>query len=276
MLTTGVVMEKLHVCFIFIFLLTGCSSSPTYSPASESDKTFPVYTGKGPVPPDREEPGLVIPGPGPAMSSSEGLGSAPLPSSGSMPTVTLMSVSGAVVSAWSRRPNSWLWGYIPGDSNTFGNLRNWKIQPGKTPGSVRFVNEVLGTCITPGFSLKGDHGFIHRFCSYRSNDQDFRLLPALNGNVFIQSVLVKKCMRARFLDRTTRSPYAFDVLQADCPSPGVKTLEMLWSVSEPLKPALASISKPVLRPAAALPIEDDDAPELSAGDSVNLSGNQGI
>lgn len=258
---------------IFIAVLTGCSSGKS-PPVFESDKIFPEARPDGPQPPARNEPGLAIPGPGPALTLPGSTGSAPVPSTGNSPTVSLMSVSGAVVSVWSRRPNSWVWGYTPRDSNTFGNLRNWFIQPGKTPGTVRFVNEETGTCLTPGISFT-DVGFIHRFCSYRTKDQDFRLVPTLNGNVLIRSVLVNKCMRARFLDRTSSSPYAFEILQADCPEPGENTLELLWSVSEPLKSARAAISKPELRPAPSLPLDPDIPPQKVSDGAENQSREEG-
>ncbi|HBZ9867575.1 TPA: toxin [Salmonella enterica subsp. houtenae] len=256
---------NIHIFLFFIIIMTGCSSGNSPR-VSASDKIFPEASPGGPQPPDRNEPGLVIPGPGSGMTLSGTPGNAPAPSSGNSPTVSLVSVSGAVVSVWSRRPNSWVWGYTPRDSNTFGNLRNWFIQPGKTPGSVRFVNEETGTCLTPGFSFT-DVGFIHRFCSYQTKDQDFLLVPTLNGNVLIRSVLVNKCIRARFLDRTPSSPYAFEILQADCPEPGKSTLELLWSVSEPLKPALATISKPEFRPAQSLPL-NPDIPAHKVSDST--------
>lgn len=180
-----------------------------------------------------------------------------------------MSVSGAVLTVWSRHRQSWLWGYKPWDSNSFGDLRNWQVLTGKTPGSVRFVNQDTGTCITDGVSVIGVKGFIHATCNTRSNIFDFRLLPTLNGNVYIQSVSTQSCIRARFLDRTSSSPYAFEILPATCPKPGEQNIELQWTISEPLMPAYAAIAKPEFRPLPPLPSD----PTTTMNDHDNPSSN---
>ncbi|EKC2495424.1 toxin [Salmonella enterica] len=247
-------MKKKYVWIIILSALAGCSSSP---PALNGDtfyKAFPLPSGNGPVPPDPSEPGLAIPGPGPVRQQL-GLGAnAPIPTPRDNPRVSIMSVSGAVLTVWSRLRQSWLWGYTPWDSNNFGDLRNWQIQPGKTPGSVRFINQGTGSCMTDGVDVIGIKGFIHSACDSRLNIFDFRLLPTLNGNVYIQSVSTKSCIQARFLDRTTSSPYAFEILPAACPEPGEENIELQWSISEPLMSAYAAIAKPEILPFPALPL----------------------
>ncbi|ECA3795564.1 toxin [Salmonella enterica subsp. enterica] len=253
-------MTNKYKWIILILFLTGCSSSP---PSVDSDglhKIFPLPSGNGPVPPDPRESGLPLPGYGATTELPPGA-NAPLPNPGDNPSVSIMSMSGAVLTVWGRSRNSWLWGYTPRDSNNFGELRNWKIIPGKTPGTVRFVNQETGTCMTWGVGISGAGGFIHTTCDPRSAVFDFHLIPTLNGNVFIQSVDLRRCIRARFLDRTSASPYAFEILQADCPKPGESNIELQWSISEPLRPALAAISKPEIRPAP--PIFDSETDNVS-------------
>lgn len=249
------ILRYLTICLFFS--ITACSSLSDIT-ENRDPKIFPPPSGNGPVAPAPSEPGLVIPGPGPAIEEHVNIQeNAPLPSPGDKPSITLMSMSGSVLTVWSRHKNSWLWGYTPWDSNSFGSLRNWKIEPGKTPGTVRFMNEVTSTCITYGVSVIGIGGFIHTPCNYKSNNFDFQLIPTLNGNVFIKSVAINRCIRTRFLDRTSASPYAFEILPAECPKAGEENIELQWSVSEPLKPALAAIAKPQLRPLPPLPVIQD-------------------
>ncbi|EDX5083536.1 toxin [Salmonella enterica] len=257
---------------IIVATLTGCSSSPPLVGGNEFYRIFPSPGGNGPVPPAPEEPGLPIPGPG-GVNRQTISSNAPLPVPKDNPSVSIMSMSGAVLTVWGRHRNSWLWGYTPWDSNSFGELRNWKIIPGKTPGTVRFVNQGTGTCMTWGVGISGDGGFIHTTCDPRSAVFDFHLIPTLNGNVFIKSVDLNRCIRTRFLDRTASSPYAFEILQAECPKPGEKNIELQWSISEPLRPALAAISKPEIRPAPpSLPLADGSI--INNSDSNNISATQ--
>ncbi|ECF2367671.1 TPA: toxin [Salmonella enterica] len=249
-------MKKSYWLIPLLFITqVSCSSSPSPVKDDEFRKVFPLPSGNGPVPPEAGEPGLVFPGPGPVNENillSSGV-NAPVPGPRDHPSVTIMSMSGAIITVWSRHRNSWVWGYTPWDSNSFGGLRNWLILPSKTPGTIRFVNQATGTCLTYGFGISGVGGFIHAPCNFNSNIFDFRLIPTLNGNVFIQSVAVKRCIRARFLDRTSASPYAYEILQANCPGPGEQNLELQWSISEPLTSALAAISKPELKPFPPVP-----------------------
>lgn len=244
-------MAKKHNWIMLMLFLTGCSSPPPSVDSDQLYKIFPLPSGNGPIPPEPTESGLALPGYRGATElpplSSEA--NAPIPTPRDNPSVSIMSMSGAVLTVWGRSRNSWLWGYTPVDSNSFGELRNWKIIPGKAPGTVRFVNQGTGTCMTWGVGISGTGGFIHTTCDPRSEVFDFHLIPALNGNVFIQSVDLKRCIRARFLDRTASSPYAFEILQADCPKPGSTDIELQWSISAPLRPAFAAISKPEARPA---------------------------
>lgn len=258
--------EYSGVMFALFLFLTGCSSSPSGVGNDAFSKIFPPPSGNGPIPPESGESGLALPGAGPVSGNiSQFVGTnSPVPVPRDNPRVTIMSMSGAIITVWSRHRNSWLWGYTPWDSNSFGELRNWQILPSKTPGTVRFVNQATGSCMTYGVGISGVGGFIHAPCNFKTNTFDFRLIPTLNGNVFIQSVAINRCIRARFLDRTSSSPYAYEILQADCPKPGEENIELQWSISEPLTSALAAITKPEFKPfPPQLPL-DPDGTEASA------------
>ncbi|ECO6255476.1 toxin [Salmonella enterica] len=264
---------------IILFLsLAGCSSTPPNVGNNEFDKIFPLPSGNGPIPPEPTEPGLAIPGPGPvAAHISQSFGAnAPIPVPRDNPKVTIMSMSGAIITVWSRHRNSWLWGYTPWDSNSFGELRNWQIIPSKTPDTVRFVNQATGSCMTYGIGISGAGGFIHAPCNFKSNAFDFRLIPTFNGNVFIQSVAINRCIRARFLDRTSSSPYAYEILQANCPKAGEKNIELQWSISEPLTSALAAISKPEFKPFPPHPALDPDKTEVNTDNTHSVPANSFI
>ncbi|EOJ4714857.1 toxin, partial [Escherichia albertii] len=54
------------------------------------------------------------------------------------------------------------------------------------------------------------------------------------------------------------SPYATTLTMERCPSSGERNFEFMWSISEPLRPALATIAKPEIRPFPPMPIEPDE------------------
>ncbi|EEU9600084.1 cytolethal distending toxin type II subunit CdtA, partial [Escherichia albertii] len=87
---------------------------------------------------------------------------------------------------------------------------------------------------------------------------DFQPMATRNGNYQLKSLSTGLCIRANFLGRTPSSPYATTLTMERCPSSGEKNFEFMWSISEPLRPALATIAKPEIRPFPPQPIEPDE------------------
>lgn len=234
-------------------LLNGCSSGK--NTAHLDPKVFPPQMDGGPTIPSPDEPGLPLPGPGPALPTNVPI---PIPIPGSAPAVSLMNMDGSVLTMWSRGAGSSLWAYYIRDSNSFGELRNWHIIPGTRPNTIQFRNADTATCITsfPGF--KGGVQLSTAPCQFGSERFDFQPMATYNGNYQLKSLSTGLCIRANFLGRTPSSPYATTLTMERCPSSGEKNFEFMWSISEPLRPALATIAKPEIRPLPPLPIEPDE------------------
>ncbi|MDD9158425.1 hypothetical protein PVK64_19860 [Aliivibrio sp. S4TY2] len=157
--------------------------------------------------------------------------------------VSLLSAGGAVLTVWARPVGNWLWGYTPFDSSDFGNNRNWKIIDGVTEGRYKFVNSEQGSCIE---AYK--NGVIHNTCVSGKLSQEFELIPLMNGAVSIKNVDTSQCLRAEFLDRTIRSPYAFSIFMEQCTDMNNEVFEQQWIISPPIQSSLANIIIPTLVP----------------------------
>lgn len=78
--------------------------------SDELHKIFPLPSGNGPIPPDPTESGLALPG---YRTATERPplppdANAPIPTPRDNPGVSIMSMSGAVLTVWGRSKNSWL------------------------------------------------------------------------------------------------------------------------------------------------------------------------
>ncbi|WP_321028543.1 toxin [Vibrio cholerae] len=186
------------------------------------------------------EVGIPIPGPGPALTFNAPI---PIPTPKDSPTVSLVNMDGSVLTTWARGQGAVLWAYYIRDSNTFGTQRNWKIRQGTRPGTIQFQNVDNNMCIT---SLQTT-GIAARYvmltvdCSFSPERFDMRLIQTQNGNYLIKSLSTDMCARAKFLDRTTSSPYATTVTVDTCPGVGDNNYEFMWSIAEPIGPALAIV-----------------------------------
>ncbi|EER0126740.1 toxin [Escherichia coli] len=234
-------------------LLNGCSSEK--NKAHLDPKVFPTQVDGGPSVPSPNEPELPLPGPGPVPSTNAPI---PIPEPGTAPAVSLMNMDGSVLTMWSRGAGSSLWAYYISDSNSFGELRNWQIMPGTRPNTIQFRNAYVGTCMTsfPGF--KGGVQLSTAPCQFGPERFDFQPMATRNGNYQLKSLSTGLCIRANFLGRTPSSPYATTLTMERCPSSGEKNFEFMWSISEPLRPALSTIAKPEIRPFPPLPIDPDE------------------
>lgn len=166
-----------------------------------------------------------------------------------------MNMDGSVLTMWSRGAGSSLWAYYISDSNSFGELRNWQIMPGTMTNTIQFRNVDVGTCMTsfPGF--KGGVQLSTAPCQFGPDRFDFEPMATRNGNYQLKSLSTGLCIKANFLGRTPSSPYATTLTMERCPSNGEKNFEFMWSISEPLRPALATIVKPEVRPFPPQPID---------------------
>lgn len=242
--------------FIVVILLsslfTGCSSER--NKVYLDPKVFPAQAEDGPIIPSPNEPGLPLPGAGPALLTNAPI---PIPVPGSAPAVSLMSMDGSILTMWSRSAGASLWAYYISDSNSFGELRNWQIMPGTRANTIQFRNVDVGTCITsfPGF--KGGIQLSTAPCQFGQERFDFLPMATRNGNYQLKSLSTDLCIRAHFLDRTPSSPYATTLTMERCPLGGENNFEFMWSISAPLRPALATISKPEIRPFPPLSIEQE-------------------
>lgn len=224
-------------------LLNGCSSGENNF--HSDPKIFPPQTEDGPTIPSPYEPGLPFPGAGPALPDNAPV---PIPVPGTAPAVSLMNMDGAVLTMWSRNAGSSLWAYYISDSNSFGDLRNWQIMSGTRPNTIQFRNTDVGICMTSFPAFKGGILLSTAPCQFGPERFDFMPMATRNGNYQLKSLATGLCIRSHFLDRTPSSPYATTLSMERCPASGEKNFEFLWSISEPLRPALATIAKPEIRP----------------------------
>lgn len=245
-------MIKINITMLFIIIsvLLGCSSGNNVDP-----KIFPPISDDSPVPPLPDEAGLPLPGFGLAAPLNAPV---PIPTPNDLPTVSLMNMDGSVLTMWSRGAGSSLWAYYIHDSNSFGDLRNWQIMRGTRPDTVQFRNAAVGTCMTsfPGF--KGGFQLSTAPCEFGPDRFDFKLIATRNGNYQLQSLATSLCIKAEFLNRTTSSPYATTLSMKRCPTKHEENFEFMWSISEPLRPALVTLTKPEFRPSPPPPKSHDD------------------
>lgn len=103
--------------------------------------------------------------------------------------VSLMGQNGRVITVWALARGNWLWAYASFESQDFGNIRNWKLEPSFSREHFRFINQQLGSCMQAY-----RNGVIHADCNDKNLAQDFELLPSSTGSVFIKSVSSGKCI----------------------------------------------------------------------------------
>ncbi|HAD5970079.1 TPA_asm: toxin [Salmonella enterica subsp. enterica serovar Typhimurium] len=234
--------KKTAFTIIFlVFNLTGCASEKE----RVDSRIYPPESENGPIPPSPDEPGLPVPG---DLSNLPLNAPVPIPKTGDLPAITLMNMDGSILTMWSRGAGSSLWAYYIRDSNSFGELRNWQIMPGTRKDTVQFRNVAVGTCMTSFPGLKGGFQLSTAPCQFGPDRFDFRLMSTRNGNYQLLSLSTGLCIRAEFLGRTPSSPYATTLSMKKCPSGNENNYEFMWSISEPLRPALATIAKPEFRP----------------------------
>ncbi|HCM1955418.1 TPA: hypothetical protein N3A08_004562 [Salmonella enterica subsp. salamae serovar 9,46:z4,z24:z39:z42] len=221
-------MRKCHLIPVLLYLgLAGCSSPPPQTPVLSVTKTdYLSDPGEFPTPPPLPQP-VALPasdGNPRAPSGQDALQNQKLP-------VALMAQNGRILTIWALGLRSWLWAYGPTVSSSFGNIRNWNIEPvGTISGAFRFINSVTGTCIT---AYK--NGLIHDSCDISNPAQAFILTPATNGGFFVKSVSLGKCASYNLISHTVYST----VTLAACPAPDTDNYDQIWYLSPPLIDAIA-------------------------------------
>ncbi|EAX3650595.1 hypothetical protein ACOJMV_003573 [Salmonella enterica] len=140
---------------------------------------------------------------------------------------TIMAQNGRVLTVWALAKGNWLWAYGPLSSSSFGGLRNWHIVPVNKKGQniFKFINGVTGTCIE---AYK--NGLIHSSCNDENLSQDFLLIPATNGGVFIKSPVQNKCVRYDLITHTIYST----VYLVECVSSKAKSYDQIWYIAPAL------------------------------------------
>ncbi|EKC2495790.1 hypothetical protein VQZ12_004687 [Salmonella enterica] len=200
--------------FVFIIFLTSCSSH--YQHDERKGNIYP--STDFPVP-----PALPLPSPGLSM----------LPESNSNGEVsytslrTIRAQNGRVLTVWALAEGNWLWAYGAASSSSFGGVRNWHIVPVNKSGqnTFKFVNGVTGTCIE---AYK--NGLIHSSCNSDNSAQDFLLIPATNGGVFIKNPAQNKCVRYDIITHTIYS----SVYMTECVSAKDESYDQIWYIAPAL------------------------------------------
>lgn len=220
--------RKSHITPALLYLgLTGCTSPPVETP--ESSVTKPGYPSEPSEFPT--SPLLPLPSALPASVGGHGMPSNRGASQNQKLPVALMAQNGRILTIWDLGLRSWLWAYGPTESSSFGNIRNWNIEPvGTLSGAFRFINSVTGTCIT---AYK--NGLIHDSCDISNTAQAFVLTPATNGGFFVKSVALGKCASYNLISHTVYST----VTLTACPAHGTDSYEQIWYLSPPLIDAIA-------------------------------------
>lgn len=138
-----------------------------------------------------------------------------------------MAQNGRVLTVWALAEGNWLWAYGPAASSSFAGIRNWHIVPLNKEGQniFRLVNGVTGTCIE---AYK--NGLIHATCKDGNNAQNFLLIPATNGGVFIKSSGKNKCVKYDIITHTIYS----SVYLTKCPSAKEKSYDQIWYIAPAL------------------------------------------
>ncbi|ECW2362332.1 cytolethal distending toxin subunit A [Salmonella enterica] len=201
---------------VFIIFLTSCSSQD-----KQNESKGNIYPSADfPVPP-------ALPLPSPGLKTPPEINSDGEVSYTSLRTI--MAQNGRVLTVWALAEGNWLWVYGSATSSSFGGVRNWHIVPVNKRGenSFRFINGVTGTCIE---AYK--NGLIHSVCNNQNSAQDFLLIPATNGGVFIKSPVKNKCVRYDIITHTIYST----VYLTECISEKDKVYDQIWYMA----PALIS------------------------------------
>ena len=111
----------------------------------------------------------------PLLSAPQALPPRPEPSEASN-YVSLIGQNGSVITVWALARGNWLWAYASFESQDFGNIRNWKLEPSSSREHFRFINQQLGSCMEAY-----RNGLIHSDCNDKNLAQDFELLPSSTG-----------------------------------------------------------------------------------------------
>ncbi|EEG5674228.1 cytolethal distending toxin subunit A [Salmonella enterica] len=199
---------------VFILFLSSCSSH--HQPDESKGNLYP--SEDFPLP-----PALSLPSPGPSMPPE-------VNSDGEVSYTslrTIMGQNGRVLTVWALAEGNWLWAYGSAASSSFGGVRNWHIVPVNKKGqnTFRFVNGVTGTCIE---AYK--NGLVHSACNSENSAQDFLLIPATNGGVFIKSPVSNKCVKYDMITHTIYST----VYLTECVSVKDNSYDQIWYIAPAL------------------------------------------
>lgn len=209
--------------FIFIALLS----------FGIAEVQFEDYLGVGPnpTPPANQDKNFsLVEGEDLSDKLKKKFGGTPLLRSGSpsfqlSDQISLLSSTGGLLTLWSTREGSWVWGYTPFDSLGFGDARIWRIITYNN-GEVSFKNEASGNCLAAY-----GNGVIHVRCDSNDSTQRWALTFFTNQAIQIKNVGYNKCLQTPEI----RHRVWYDIFLTNCVKAGESNLDQQWYVIPPTK-----------------------------------------
>lgn len=139
--------------------------------------------------------------------------------------ISLLSSTGGLLTLWSLREASWVWGYTPFDSLSFGDARIWRIIT-YTNGEVSFKNEANGNCLA-GYG----NGVVQFKCDSNDSTQRWKLIFFKNQSVQIKNIGYNKCLQTPEI----RHRVWYDIFLVNCVKSGESNLDQQWYIIPPAK-----------------------------------------
>lgn len=214
-------MKKIFILFATLFTL------------AFSEVKFEDFLGVGPnpTPPANQDKNFsLVDGPDLSEKLKKRFGGTPTLRSGS-PTfqlsdpISLLSSTGGLLTLWSTHEASWVWGYTPFDSLSFGDARIWRIIT-YSNGEVSFKNEASGNCLAAY-----GNGVIHVRCNSEDSTQRWSLIFFKNQAVQVKNVGYNKCLQTPEI----RHRVWYDIFLVNCVKTGEKNLDQQWYIIPPTK-----------------------------------------
>lgn len=140
--------------------------------------------------------------------------------------ISIQSSTGGLLTLWSLREGSWVWGYPPLESLSFGDARIWRIITYEN-GEVSFKNEANGNCLTAY-----GNGVIQLKCYPNDSLQRWKFIFFKNQAVQIKNIgYNNKCLQTpEFRHRVW-----YDIFLVNCVKSGEENLDQQWYIIPPAK-----------------------------------------
>lgn len=145
--------------------------------------------------------------------------------------ISIISVSGGLLTIWATAPGNWVWGIGPRDSVSLGSITDWQIIT-NADASLHFRNTVTRTCLA-GYS----NGVIHAECNKDDKYQKWKINHFENGAIQLQNVGYGTCVQTPL----SRFSTYYSISLVECVKPGVSNLDQQWSIIPPQEGSLPLI-----------------------------------